>query len=310
MRRQENFTVDSLLQLRKVVLGRSEGDSDEAVQREFVAIQDGVASLAEISEAWFSSAEFAYKFPLFFHRYMNRVITDHYVPIRQAMHRQVVHVHIPKTGGTALNYALSEHLDPFRAFTQRTVREVFSYGLDILRQVPLVACHGGKLLLDVFEPLDAVFVTVLRDPLDQIWSNYWHYIREQVISSDVTFEEWCSDENNMNPQAVSLTRDLKNMTAESMELSGIPHPNRIDLLSAAIDSLERMSIVGFSDSIQETLARVAAQSGSKELDRIEIGRRNATAPTRASRQLLKTRAVQMAIEVDWDLYQWARGRFG
>lgn len=199
-----------------------------------------------------------------------------------ALGRRLAYLHIPKTAGTAFGAALSQR------FAVSEIAPTFRMSMAGGAADPLVghAARGFRLLgvgshLDR-DQLDAILaslpegerlfiVTVLRNPRDRLISQYRHWQRtpEAALATapdavkeafraarELPLGEFLAagnayvDTHFRNLQAAML---VGNGTAEMMD--------EARLLAAARQSLAEIDVVGHTDALDETLARIADAYG-------------------------------------------------
>jgi hypothetical protein len=138
----------------------------------------------------------------------------------------IVHVHIPKTGGTSLRHAMDRH------FGQE--RSLYDYGTQAKLTSPLVIdwiyekqdpegfakavrADGYRVLSGHF-PLgkylgvlpDARFVTWMREPVARLWSAYRHYRRHHGYTKD--FQHFYREPRFVNQQSRMLSAAPERLT--------------------------------------------------------------------------------------------------
>jgi hypothetical protein len=99
----------------------------------------------------------------------------------------LIFLHIPKTGGTTLNYILEQHYsreESFATFPSRLHPNGSIEGFKSLpdaekTRIKVLYGHMGFGLHDYFAR-PAVYVTVLRDPIERVLSQFYHDQREPL----------------------------------------------------------------------------------------------------------------------------------
>jgi hypothetical protein len=102
--------------------------------------------------------------------------------IMQATNQRVVHIHIPKTAGTALRLAFEKHLQPpLRVAPHLTEENADSFAKEDY------AFFSGHIGYPTAQRLGGRIVTVLRNPIDRIVSTYyfWRELYAKGIESAV-----------------------------------------------------------------------------------------------------------------------------
>jgi hypothetical protein len=90
----------------------------------------------------------------------------------------LVFLHLPKTGGTTLHHHFSTHFTPEETCPERH-SNLKSYNVDELRQWRFFSGHfNADEIRQIPRPL--FVVTVLRDPIDRLLSNYYFWKRHKV----------------------------------------------------------------------------------------------------------------------------------
>lgn len=180
--------------------------------------------------------------------------------------RPVVFLHLFKCGGTTVIERLRARLGSAAVLHVRDVR-AFEASLrddpSIVRRHGAVVGHLSLPLLETFFP-DWAWITVLRDPVDRLLSQYHHFRREAGTltatdgeDSDHAFRVRFCSENDLLAFATSEDPRLTVYTRNYMtrKLAGVTRRHRSHLgakaRAEAIGNLARFSAVGTTDTLDE-----------------------------------------------------------
>ncbi len=98
--------------------------------------------------------------------------------LNHASELALVFLHLPKTGGTTLHHHFSAHFTPEETCPER-FSNLKSYSVDELRQWRFFSGHfNADEIRRIPRPL--FIVTVLRDPIDRLLSNYYFWKRHKA----------------------------------------------------------------------------------------------------------------------------------
>jgi hypothetical protein len=188
----------------------------------------------------------------------------------------LVYMHIPKTAGTSIRATLSELLDDHKIlYLYQTPwatdpREVEQLDREVVAGLELVFGHVGYGIHEALRPRETVYATLVRDAVEHVLSNYYHYVRA-VEDGDRT-------EPNKWQQAIEEGMTLMEFVVEENR-SGIVHfqnrqtwllagqPTGMDrgdpaMLEMAIDHIEqRFVAIGTADDPDSLAASIAEAMG-------------------------------------------------
>lgn len=176
--------------------------------------------------------------------------------------RQIFHLHVPKTGGQTLGYRLTSSLPP--ELSHYFNGDLDAEGIEALvrdgRKLVISAHVSGPALAEV-DDLDVV--SVLRQPIDQIVSNYLHVRREvnhplHALSHSVPYAELFDlvPEWFFNHQSAYVVGAIN-------KISGLDllTPRVRWIASRLFDSLDRLTWLGVTDKLDDFARMVSMESG-------------------------------------------------
>jgi hypothetical protein len=208
------------------------------------------------------------------------------MPTRRALY----FLHIPKTAGTAFTEFLDSQFDRSEILPHRTWNQVFQATSDeeiarspgLLRGAALVRGHFGTSGLREL-PRHTDLVTVLREPLDRVVSQYEHLRRDPLtnnwappefledirgladVLSSPTASAFFSDTQTrylaadvdvrriwLNTPPSEQSRWLFDSSTAFIQAVSSPAARK-RLLRLALGRIERITVVGVQDMLQETL---------------------------------------------------------
>jgi hypothetical protein len=181
--------------------------------------------------------------------------------------RRIVFLHLFKCGGTTVIERLRSRLG---AASVLHIRDVPAFDVALRRDPTMAARHAavvGHLSLPLLEAhfADWAWVTVLRDPVDRMLSQYHHFRREAgaigvadgEADGDHAFRVRFCAENDLLAFATSEDPRLTVYTRNFMtrKIAGVTRRKRSQLgekaLTTAIDNLPRFAAVGTTDMLDE-----------------------------------------------------------
>ncbi len=231
--------------------------------------------------------------------------------------KTLIFIHIPRTAGTTLNYILNRHYKPTEIYSIYTSRTLD--GMDTYRKLPAVCKRGFKLVRGHFYfGLHASvggptsYLTLLRDPVDRIISDYMFTKRDKhnplsnvLTSKNLTLKDYVES-------GVSLWTD----NVQTRLLAGELGMDRVtpfgrcseELLEVAKENLDRyFGAVGISERFDEFLLvgrRTYGWSNCFYVKKNTI--RNRLPKTGLSEDTLKT--IQQFNRFDTALYEYCKKR--
>ena len=115
----------------------------------------------------------------------------------------VVFDHLPKCGGTSVNYFLKNAYPKRASFNLnidspiKSTEEFKNFNLRKRQKTKLVYGHLANELRDFVNP-ESIWAVVVREPVDRIISHYFfvkrnkkHYLHEEVEEKNISLEEYC-----------------------------------------------------------------------------------------------------------------------
>jgi hypothetical protein len=257
------ITRDALLRLRSCILGREAEPLDDmldAVGTELAYI-DRSADLVGVVRSWIDSDEFAYRWPA--NEAFERVRGDRAWAALDPDVRPLVHVHVPKTGGTSLNTVLLGHFDPVEVFVQGPLRDFLSIPLARLLSLRLITGHFGLLPVDLLRHRRPLAFSLVRDPYE-FYPSLWRYMRKVGdIDPGLSLLDWLRlpdtiPDNQSHALAFEPTADIGfSATGEGTRLFHGAAPS-LERLSTA---LERLDLVAPSTDVAGLYDEICATAG-------------------------------------------------
>ena len=230
----------------------------------------------------------------------------------------LVHLHIPKTAGTALRLA-------FERNRQRVciIGSNFVYEAEKHAEIDLFTGHAGFRTIAEQPALRDKVVTILRDPYDRIASYYYHLLtlhREGLESSPRTD---LASKYNLNDflgvrDHPHLITDLYNAATWQLVWDAHIHERvafrreqplmlDADLVARAKVNLSSFLVVGLQDRLPAFVTDLQEKTGFT----VTLASDNAN-PSRepfASLSAATRRRMRDWIELDLEIYEWARRLF-
>jgi hypothetical protein len=226
--------------------------------------------------------------------------------------RQLVFLHIQKTGGISLLDFLGRHFDWYRTLWVFSPVEFDEYAPSEIAHFDRVCGHLTARNLAAVRP-DAFLCTVVREPIDRLISCYWYFrtfrvrmresVRHAVESArGKTFLEFLRD------PAPEVRRHLFNHQAHALAGDWAAPDARPDdeLAAAAIAALERFDSVWLTDGFDAGVERLCSQFGWQSPGRIPVLNRTDARPAALEltpEELDEARRLTVA---DEQVYQTAR----
>jgi len=183
--------------------------------------------------------------------------------------------HLPKTGGTSLNWMLQPHFDQLEMCLYLPLGDLYRMSNYRLRSFRLISGHFGPTLPQLLFDVTLVTVTLVRDPVETVASHYVHWRDRRPpthpltdLARHLTFDEWCHREDLFglwsNPQATSLATPRLPPTREEVEISPdgtlgfLAHDQ---LPERAMSLLDEIDIVGTPDDLVSVYRSALARLG-------------------------------------------------
>ncbi|MDB5310573.1 MAG: hypothetical protein JWO38_4775 [Gemmataceae bacterium] len=229
--------------------------------------------------------------------------------------RQVVFLHLQKTGGISLLDFIGRQFEWAGVLTVHSPPELDAYHPGEVAHFDLVCGHLTARNLTAVRP-DALLCTFLREPVDRILSCYWYFRTYQgrdreCIRRGVEAARTKSLLEFLRDPDPEIRRHVADHQAHALAGDWYAPDDRPaeDLLAAALESLDRFHVVGLTDEMDTGLARMCRLTGwsppSARLDRLN------TTPTRQSVDTLSAAerdAIRELTTVDAELYRAAKAR--
>ncbi len=215
--------------------------------------------------------------------------------------------HFPKTGGMSLVKILEEKVgkDLVRHFNNENASRVLNQFVDI----PVVSGHfffnPGEQL-----PVDRFCITMLRDPIDRVLSNYY-FARNSCNSSlapNVKIAQALELEEYIESKDIIIRSEVSNAQTNhfySLGWHGIDKPDDQQMLVSAKSALDSFQLVGVLDQYQEFVDILCFEQGWSPV----------TDSVRENTTLRRTKASELPAPIrqrleelnklDIELYQYA-----
>jgi hypothetical protein len=310
-----SLSVHQLTQFRLALLGRnpSAAEIDDEKQLEQsrgeIRFLQSSGNIIDLLSSWIESAEFKYQWTR----------NELFAPVQglddlenlDLSVRPLVHIHIPKTAGTTLNWAIASHLSPLDSFSQRSLAELLALPLARLLSFRFIAGHYGFTAADLIGFRNPIVFSMARDPLE-LYPSKWRFFRQQKIVRDsISFEEWLTTAPDLrNYQVRALTTNLRETGPVRLEPHGwIIEEAKTDedlqrLLAPAIEQLDYLAP---SENVDDLYRILHAEAGLPGEPHEILPRLNTT-----ERAEISSEATEIILEmsrVDVEFYRQARLRW-
>lgn len=206
----------------------------------------------------------------------------------------LIYMHIPKTAGTSIRATLSELVDDDRILYLYAApwatdpRQVERLDRERVKRLELIFGHVGYGIHEALQPLETVYATLVRDAVEHVLSNYYHYVRaveagdrnepnkwQQAIEEGMTLMEFVREENRSGI--------IHFQNRQTWLLAGQPTDMARDdpaMFEMAIDHIERRFVaIGTSDRPHELAAAIAQVMGWGEVEATPTLNENPRRPT-------------------------------
>jgi hypothetical protein len=222
--------------------------------------------------------------------------------------RRVVHMHVPKTAGTALRIAFEQQYQPARRFTD--FNEAKYKDIDPA-QYDFFSGHFG---FNVAERLGGEIVTVLRNPVDRFMSVYyfWRQLHETGVersSNTVLASRFSLGQFALIKDHPGLLEECHNRVTWQIAFGSNLSQRQFlrskgcdddAVYSMATANLAKTAAVGVQEDLRSFTAQLKAKFGiDLALKRINITKQR---PAVAEMSVATRRAIQDWVYMDTELY--------
>jgi galactose-3-O-sulfotransferase len=234
-------------------------------------------------------------------------------------------LHIPKTAGTTLQMILARQFARDRTYTilgnpGDSVRAFIGWPAEERERIQLVKGHM-QFGLHHHTGSPATYITMLRDPVDRVISEYFFLLRstdvpgrEEVVARGMTLNDYVRHRDSIQI-GNTQTRMLSGVEKVNARLwrGGIgPNqpPGDIDILALAKKNLrERFTLAGLSERFDESLLLLRRLLGFRR--HLCYVNYNVTAGRPAKDELPREmiQLIEQHEELDMALYEYAERRF-
>jgi hypothetical protein len=206
------------------------------------------------------------------------------LPPPQAGGRKLVFLHLPKTGGTTLHHHFSAHFAPDEICPER-FSNLHAWPREALDRYRYFSGHFNFDQLRLI-PGPLFIVTVLRDPVERLMSNYlfWKRHTEAAIARDrlegpaiaraVPLAEFLRNPHHQVQDAVNntMTRYLAGQVNVNADLTyryyaggAAMAVTELEVLHRALGNLLAVDVVGLTSNLHDVYTRVALAYGMPRL---------------------------------------------
>jgi hypothetical protein len=231
--------------------------------------------------------------------------------IRDVNMKPSIFCHVRKTGGTTLhgifrNAAGADKVSPGHGSEQ------YSNALRQWRGLSVISQHiwfapGEKLSKDL------VNLTVLRDPVERVLSNYFYVRAQDGVFNPDALERRLSLPEFVSSELAYARAEAENFQTKLFSPIGLspgescPSPDR--LLNAAKSALDQFEIVGLTERLAETVDLIAYVTGMKTVPVIPRERATDSRPSIENVPADTLRTLRDLNNLDAELYAYAAKRF-
>lgn len=222
--------------------------------------------------------------------------------------RKILHFHIPKTGGLALQHYFVERIGK-----QHVSDTIMGRRLkDALVQFDHRDVISGHFLLEHGDrlPRERCCITVLRNPLDRFLSEYFYNVsdsadrlldtRRQALSLDAYLDQLSLSEQDAMAVQIGMLYPLGTSSQ-----TAIPLDEKFDAAVRAVDSFE---LIGVQEELEDFACMLAARFGWEHtpLKLKNVTSQRVGVDSLSSQHAKKLRAL---FAREFELYQYAKSRF-
>ncbi|WP_165763767.1 sulfotransferase family 2 domain-containing protein [Halalkalibacter urbisdiaboli] len=212
----------------------------------------------------------------------------------------VIHLHMPKTGGTTLKKIIKKNYEPSTSFDVYVDRQHLPNVLEDLSKNQ-IHCIQGHIPFGIHEYLNrtSTYITMLREPISRIISEYyfirnipWHTLHQQVI--EMSLQEYQELPHNHNLQTHYI---LGNKFGEELTEDDLEQAKKI--------LTEHFSVVGITEMFDQSLFLMKETFG---WNHIYYKKANVTKRKLTKEQLSPTILQEIAKNnnIDMQLYTFAK----
>ncbi|WP_026674169.1 sulfotransferase family 2 domain-containing protein [Alkalihalobacterium bogoriense] len=213
----------------------------------------------------------------------------------------IIHLHMPKTGGTTLKNIIKKNVPSHLNFDIYEDHHERAEKLKAIANQP-TACIQGHFPYGVHEffTTPCVYITMLREPAERIISEYYfictnkkHRLHHQV--KNMTLEQYQSQPNHMNIQTRFLSGQLGSPLTEK------------DLQQARKNITSHFSVVGLTEQFNESLFLMKQRFGWAQTQYTKLNKTKKKTPIHKIRK----KTIDMIYannSLDQQLYSFAKQR--
>ncbi|MBD1381916.1 sulfotransferase family 2 domain-containing protein [Metabacillus arenae] len=215
----------------------------------------------------------------------------------------LIHLHMPKTGGTTLKNIITKNYGKRKSVNVYVERRVLKHVLRNLSK-KRIDCIQGHMPFGVHQFFDrqARYVTMLRDPVDRVLSEYYfiqsiptHKLHAEVVK--MSLEEYQNNPSTTNLQTHYILGEKfgKSLSEE-------------DLKKAKNNLKNHFLVAGLTERFEESIVLMKEELG---WDNINYTKVNVTKNRLTKKEISKDIIVQIEKNnlYDMELYQFAKELF-
>jgi hypothetical protein len=224
--------------------------------------------------------------------------------------RTIIFLHIPKTAGRTLHRIIARQVDPAALYaTWQSVSQVadefVALPAERKKQLRVISGHV-RYGLHLHMPQRAVYITLLRDPVERVISHYYyvlrhpeHWLHDEIMSNQMSLKDYVT-----SGICIELENDQVRL------LSGVSEwPATEAMLEQARQNMQKaFAFVGLSERFDESVILLQQMFGwnTPYYVRANVG---ANRPRRATIPADTIAAIEAQNRLDAALYAYAREQF-